>query len=193
MNTPTYQDIKNALARANNLITPSELHGILCGLICAGTKKLDTTSLETSLLLHLPENENDTDSNIILNDLFNSTQEKIQQFELDFELLLPDQEEASLSERAQEFGKWCDGFLAGIGLAGIPLRYRDENEVADILYKLGEVAKIHYHNLSFTEEDEAAFFDVTEFVRLSVFAIHQELITHGTGGTGDRESDHKYH
>lgn len=193
MNTPNYQDIKNALGQASNLVTPAELHGILCGLVCAGLKKLDTASLEESLMLHLPENENDSTHNMTLNELFTSTQTKIQQFELDFTLLLPEQENSTLAERAQEFGKWCDGFLAGIGLAGTPLSYRDENEVSDILHKLGEVAKIQYHNITFTEEDEVAFFDITEFVRLSVFAIYQELTDQGASKPDNRESDHTYH
>ncbi len=174
MNIPNYQDVKNALSTAHNLVTPAELHGILCGLICAGLNKLDANSVPETLMLELPENADTGAINSTLNTLFNNTQEQIQHFELDFQLLLPD-DDTPLDERAYEFGKWCEGFMAGFGLSDVPHSYRDQDEVDDILYKLNEAAKIQFHDLSFTEEDEHIFMEVTEFVRLAVFAIYQEL------------------
>lgn len=174
MNIPNYDEVKNALATARNLVTPAELHGILCGLICAGLNKLDADSVPETLMLELPE-DTDTDAiNSTLNTLFNNTQDQIKHFELDFQLLLPD-DDTPLNERAYEFGKWCEGFMAGIGLSDVPHSYRDQDEVDDILHKLSEASKIQFHDLAFSEEDEHIFTEVTEFVRLSVFAIYQEL------------------
>ncbi|NNM59996.1 MAG: UPF0149 family protein [Legionellales bacterium] len=187
MNTPNYHDVKHALLHAHNLITPAELHGILCGLVCAGLKKLDENSVSDILMLDLAD-ETDTDqNNLTLNALFGNTKQKIEQFELDFQLLLPD-DDLPLGERAFEFGKWCEGFLAGIGLSNVPHTYRDQAEVDDILHKLSEASRIEFRNLDFSEEDEQFFYQVTEFVRLSVFAIYQEL----TGDAGDNQINSSY-
>lgn len=180
MNIPSYQDVKTALATARNLVTPAELHGILCGLICAGLNKLDADSVPETLLLELPEDTDTSTINTTLNCLFNSTQEQIKHFELGFQLLLPD-DDMPLDERAYEFGKWCEGFIAGFSLSDVPHSYRDQEEVDDILFKLNEAAKIQFQSLNFTEEDEHVFMEVTEFVRLAVFAIYQELSDNAGG------------
>ncbi|MFN7097392.1 MAG: UPF0149 family protein [Gammaproteobacteria bacterium] len=174
MNIPSYEDIKSALSTVHNLVTPAELHGILCGLICAGLNKLDAKDVPETLMLELPEHLDTSTINNTLNMLFNNTQDQIKHFELDFQLLLPD-DDTPLDERAYEFGKWCEGFIVGIGLSDAPHSYRDQREVGDILYKLNEAAKIQFEHLDFTEEDEHIFMEVTEFVRLAVFAIYQEL------------------
>lgn len=174
MNTPNYHDVKHALERAHNLVTPAELHGILCGLICAGSKNLEERSVSEILMLDLAEEAESDENNLTLNALFGNTKQKIEQFELDFQLLLPEDEQP-LSERAYEFGKWCEGFLAGVGLSNAPHAYRDQNEVDDILHKLSEASRIEFSNLGYDDEDEYLFSQITEFVRLSVFAIYQEL------------------
>lgn len=180
MNTPNYHEVKHALETAHNLVTPAELHGILCGLICAGLSRWDENTIPETLMLELPEDADTTTIHETLNTLFTHTKEKIQAFELDFQLLLPEEDEP-LDARAQEFGKWCEGFILGMGLSDVPHTYHDQNEVDDILYKLSEAAKISFHDLSFSEEDETMFAEVTEFIRLSVFAIYQELSGVNTG------------
>lgn len=188
MNIPSYDDVKQALGSAPNLITPAELHGILCGLICSGLKKLDPNSASETLMLDLHQ-ETDTDEiNLVLNSLFVGTQNKIQAFELDFWLLLPD-DERPLKERAYEFGKWCEGFISGMGLSGVPHSYQDRGEVNDILYKLSQAANIEFDSLGYDEGDEELFIQVTEFVRLSVFSIYQELVFDKTDGGSDQEGE----
>ncbi len=192
MSAPTYQEIQTVLSNAHQLITPAELHGLICGMICHGLKKLDQTAIDDMLMLDAHDHDIDPKTTQVLQTLFTATQTKIQSFELDFQLLLPD-EEYVLQDRVSEFAKWCDGFLAGIGLARTPCTYRDEHEVADILHKLGQAAKLPLHNMAFTEEDEAIFFEVLEFVRLAVFAVYQELPGATPAASYDRESDPNYH
>jgi hypothetical protein len=168
----SYEDIQNALAHAHELITPAELHGLLTGLVCTGLKNLDQKT--TDLVLHLTHPLSDNEINNTLTALFHATQQKIGNFELDFQLLLPD-DDAPLKLRAQEFGKWCEGFLAGVGLGSIGNNYNDKDDVQDILYKLSEAAKIQFEAVDFTEEDETAFMEVTEFVRMAVFSVYTSL------------------
>lgn len=178
MNSLSYQDIQNALAHAHEQITPAELHGLLTGLVCTGLKNLDEQT--TNLVLHLTHPLTDNEINNTLTALFHATQQKIGGFELDFQLLLPD-DDAPLALRAEEFGKWCEGFLAGVGLGSIGNNdYQDKEDVQDILYKLSEAAKIQFEAVDFTEEDEVAFMEVTEFVRMAVFSVYTSL----TGAVG---------
>ncbi|MBY0545088.1 MAG: UPF0149 family protein [Gammaproteobacteria bacterium] len=183
MNIPSYDNVKQALGSAPNLITPAELHGILCGLICSGLKKLDENSASETLMLDLSPETDTSEINLILNNLFIGTQKKIQEFELDFWLLLPD-DECPLSERAYEFGKWCEGFISGMGLSGIPHSYQDQSEVDDILHKLSQAAHIEFDGLGYDDSDEELFIQVTEFVRLSVFSVYQELVFDNEGERG---------
>lgn len=175
MTMPTYQQIHDALSLSHNLISPAELHGMLCGFICTGIKQLDNNNFSDILMLALPDDDT-TEVNLILNALFTQTQAQIQQFEMSFRLLLP-HDEADLEERAIEFGKWCEGFLTSIHFSKLTNLYRNQDEVNDILLKLNAAAKLQFNNLQYSEEDEYYFMEVTEFVRLSVFAIYHELLS----------------
>lgn len=176
MTLPSYQDVNEILSGSHLLITPSELHGMLCGYICAGINQLNLKddNIAHTLLLATPDGEDNTEINHILNALFTSTQIQIQEFELSFRLLLPD-EEAPLTARAIEFAKWCEGFIISIKSCTKAKFYRDQDEVDDILKKLQQITALQFHDLEYTEEDEFFFMEVLEFVRLSVFVIYQEL------------------
>ena len=178
MTTPTYTDIEEALSCSRHFVTPAELHGILCGIVCSGSTEWEEG--EHSLLsLEYKDNVDTVAINQTLQALFKQTLHKIQSFELDFDLLLPSDDEP-LSVRASEFGKWSEGFIFGMNLSDPPV-YQDPSEVDSILDSLKQTAEIEFEQLSFDEEDEAFFVEIVSFAKMAVFSIYQELSQTGRG------------
>lgn len=172
---PTYEQVKNALIVVNAVTSTSEAHGLLSGLICVGVVS-DTSgdSWVKSMLPGETEKILTEDDMQILSDLFEVTRQKIDELEFDFELLLPNDDE-SLKDRAQELGAWCKGFIIGLNLGGFNDITPRSDDCDEALQRMTEIASIDYTALEISEDDEVAYTEVTEYVRLAVLMLHAEL------------------
>jgi len=175
---PDFQDVLH-LSRGNlDAAELSECHGILCGMICgeSGQTAADFMSQLSSLQLTV-----DTDSVLqdALIEVFNSTTQQLADEELRFNLWLPD-DDRPLDERTESLAQWCTGFLAGIGLGG-PLQSLSE-EAAEALADLRQIARAGFSlraddesESSVDEENEQAFCEIVEYVRVVTLILREEL------------------
>jgi uncharacterized protein YgfB (UPF0149 family) len=92
----------------------------------------------------------------------------------DFAPLLPD-DEASLSERADALSLWCQGFLYGLGSGTTPDPGKVSAEAGEIIRDLTEITHVGVEAGEENEENEAAFAEVVEFVRVGVQLLFVEL------------------
>lgn len=105
--------------------------------------------------------------------LYDETLHQLQDPELGFQLLLPDDAQP-LSARAEALGDWCRGFLAGLGLAGVKQGQRLPEGVDEVLRDFAEISKVNF-NLEGSEEDETAYAEVVEYVRIGMLLVCQEF------------------
>lgn len=176
-NFQDYYFLQTALVKVDSLVSASELHGMLCGLICAGATDKGAEWLETILQVMEPRSEELQHFNRdILINIFHRSYQQISGFGFDFQLLLPD-DDTAISARARAIGEWSQGFLEGIGFAGHLLN-RDSlsKDVADALQRLYDISHIDYATLSMSEEDEPALMEVVEYVRVAVLMVYTELV-----------------
>lgn len=152
--------------------TPSEAHGILCGLICGG----DLDPLKTWFLYLLPTTD-PTDplldeSREGLTALAMATHNEISDPDLGFNPLLPD-DERPLVERATALYDWVRGFLFAFGVLGV--RERDLSEqTREILRDFTDLTRMDLDALDDHEENEEALAEVTEFIRVAAMLIDEE-------------------
>jgi uncharacterized protein YgfB (UPF0149 family) len=112
------------------------------------------------------------------------TTEQMNDSEIDFELMLPDDEE-SLELRVEALGTWCQGFVYGLAAGGIQedTQLPDDSKelITDILeisragYAADEEAEMNASLNDDSEEDEVAFMEVSEYVRMGILLIYEEL------------------
>jgi uncharacterized protein len=191
MQYPLYDEIKKIFALSQGLLTPSEVHGLFTGIICANTKTLPTDALADMGFFSFGEAQLSEAQIKLLALLYEVTKEKITQMEFDFELFLPE-DTYSLRDRAEELGHWCEGFMIGFGFAGGKLDADSHKDAIEALEKIGECAQIDYASLEVSEEDEVAFMELIEFIRMAVLVIFCDL--HQTDFDGDaQEKNRKYH
>jgi len=154
---------------------PSEVQGVLCGLLCGGSEnprelwltELLPGPLDEENLLHQECMHN-------LTKLLQQTQEAFDGPGLGFSLLLPE-EDLPLQHRAAETVGWCQGFLYGLGLAGAPLDNLSE-EAREGLNDISEITRLELQDLSNGEQEENDLTELVEFIWVAVMLIREELV-----------------
>jgi len=156
----------------------AECHGVLCGMICGESGRTAADFLSHLMTLQLTR-EADGVLHDALIEAFNSTVQQLADEELRFSLWLPDDEQP-LAERTRSLAQWCTGFLAGLGMGGPLQALSDEAEEA--LTDLQQIARAGFSlqkddagGTASNEEDEQAFCEIVEYVRVVTLILREEL------------------
>ena len=184
LHLPDYAVFVESIAALMLQISASELHGLLCGYLCAGADRQGESYLRA--LLQNKKNPESRNALLSLFSVFSISQQQITNFDLEFGLLLP-KDENPLHERAKAFSQWCEGFTQGLTLAGIDIDHFSDEDAQDALKHLVEFAELDADSLDVDEDDERALMEVTEYTRMAVIRLHGDLMLHkrkdGRSGT----------
>jgi len=166
-----FATLDQSLGEAGALMGAAEAHGLLCGLLCAAGE-MRREDWKGQVL----EDSGTFDAALeaALDALYVQTLRQLNDSNLGFEPLLSD-DRSPLAERALNLRRWSQGFLSGIGLGGIREGAKLPEEVYGFLRDMLEVAKVDFALDEVTEEDEAAYAEVLEFVRMGVLLVNEEL------------------
>lgn len=174
MSSTPFIALNETLARAGTAYDAAECHGTVCGVLCAGAAGGD------AWLAHIMEEASGPDAALsncrrdllALRDLSRSL---LQAGTLEFTPLLPD-DDTGLAERTAALGEWCQGFLYGLGLAGERLQLDAlPDEAGEVLRDMGQIAQAGFEGDADDEEDEAAYVEIVEYVRVGVQLLYEEL------------------
>ena len=171
---PSYKKLAALFKKAKSDYDPSFTHGILCGHLCV---TLDRKTIENICQKSLPNDKNNEAFHGILTDLYEASYHAFQQFSFEFSLILPD-DKTDLNARAEALGSWCQGFLIGIAASPTPLQKHPEPEIREALNDLTEIAQVNFGNVAENEEDEMAYFELVEYVRLTALMIFNTIRSH---------------
>ncbi|WP_455211922.1 UPF0149 family protein [Kaarinaea lacus] len=171
---PSYSHILLTLDKIDSEIEPSELHGAVCGLLCA-RNETNFAAVRDNLLQSL-DNDNLLHKEALssLTALFDSTKQQINDPTCDFHLLLPEDE--SLEDLVFALGEWCQGYLLGLSLGGINDLNALPEEGAEIAKDFLEIARAgSMYTIEDSEEDEQSYEELMEYVRVGVLLINEIL------------------
>ena len=169
-----YYEVLEVLDAASSPLQAAECHGLLSGLICAAGFADPRVWVPELFEAYNPQSSSEERAYKLTQVLYETAITAFNSTELEFELLLPDDEQ-TLVERTEALGAWCQGFLAGLGLGGMPDEHRLSPEVKELLEDLSQVAKVGFEGEEFNEDDSVAFEEVTEYVRVGVIFMFEEL------------------
>lgn len=139
--------------------SPSELHGLLTGIVCVTQSPSREEWQQILSTLAVPELTEEA-----LDLLVEETEDvshALSDDELDYLPMLPDDTHA-LDERVQALADWCTGVVLGFGLASGQIR-PDEIELIE---HLQDVAAVEFEESDNDEEGEESYEELYEFVRL---------------------------
>ena len=160
-----YHELDIALTVSGVTSSAAEVHGAIAGILCA------CPDLKTSRGLEVLRDTlgNVSESCIVLLDgLFVATGKALMDEQFKFYPLLPD-DETALAIRAEALAHWCRGFLYGFGLMGARSLPKQGQE---ILRDFTQISQLDPEVEG--EEDETAFAELVEFVRVCAQLLSAE-------------------
>lgn len=188
-----YASLSSGLQRIAVGTSPAELHGQLCGLLCSRPDFEFSQWLDMSLpeLIEAKGQGNALagECESLLQPLFAATQAGIKDRELGFQLFLLEDTEA-LTHRLDDIAEWCGGFLLGLAMGGIKEYKGLPGDIPELMDDLVEISRAGHYELQDEEEDENAYMELVEYVRMGVMLIRMELHHLHAGSDDDKVSIH---
>ena len=176
MSAARLPDFEHTLAIAQCNLESFELaecHGVACALLC----RRSDASLDAFLgLLGMLELVDDpgTGLRISLEELLNSTRLQLADEDMSLALWLPNDDEM-LEERTMALSQWCSGFLAGLGSGGDDTLNAISDEASEALNDLQKISSADVTDVDESEEDENAFMEIVEYIRVVFLMIQEDL------------------
>jgi uncharacterized protein len=185
----TFREIASVLESAGSQVVAAEGHGCLCGALCTSPDYTVERWLDELIAADGEELDIQLPPDEALRLLFVDTHRALRGAEMEFEPLLPDDDEP-LERRAAALSQWCQGFLYGFG-TGKPIREADiKGQIDEVLRDFSHIARAAVDVGAAGEDEEEAYTEVVEYVRVGVQLIHDELdAIRNAGASPDEESD----
>ena len=170
----THAELSRALSSLQAGIGASELHGSLSGYLAAGGMSREGAWLHDLALDEVHEAIGASADRELFDRLFAACNAELQDPSLTFDLLLPD-DDASIEERAVALVEWCRGFLGGLGVSGADLGEGLSGDAGEVLKDVSRIAATRFDAGDTAEDDEEAYAEVVEYVRVGVMLLHTQL------------------
>lgn len=180
---PDIPQLEDLLFNVDATMGATESHGALCGMLCAQ----GATEASQWMLFVLGEHEETSkllqQTGKKLLQIHQISVEQMNDTDAEFELMLPDDDEP-LEMRVEALGTWCQGFVYGLSVGGIKedtVLPEDSKELIKDILEISRAGYVADNEAELateeenTEEDEVAFMEVSEYVRMGILLIYEEL------------------
>ncbi|QLF93277.1 YecA family protein [Pseudomonas sp. ABC1] len=163
-----YAAFATLLAGCPHPASPAELHGLLLGRSCAGAGFEHASWLTdaTDLLGEIAD-EKVRQALIGLQEMVKG---ELTGADIAVVLLLPS-DDSPLADRALALGQWCQGFLAGFGLAAGDRAL--SAEAMEVLQDMSAIAQVQ-GGLEESEDGENDYMEVAEYLRVAPLLLFSE-------------------
>ena len=170
-----YERLRDSLAASGAVVALAELHGGVCGALCAGgpaaarrwvMDSLDDVELGASAAALADDIE----------ELIGTSAKMLEDEELKFEPLLPS-DDAPLPEQVEALAVWCQGFLSGVGSTGLAHGSVEGEALREVLRDFAEISRAGLSEDEAAGEDQPDFAlaQIHEYVRVGVQLVFEEL------------------
>jgi uncharacterized protein len=167
---PDYDHTQQLLAQERSLADAAEAHGTLAGCLCVTSGY----RLEDWLRELLPDARATPETSAALEELFTATAGALLQPDMEFEPLLP-ADQQPLDVRTAALAQWCQGFLYGLGAGAVPDASELPGDAGEIVRDFVEISRAGVDASEDDESNEAAYAELVEFVRVGVQLLFEEL------------------
>ncbi|KYP95517.1 hypothetical protein WB67_06210 [bacteria symbiont BFo2 of Frankliniella occidentalis] len=174
MTSPNYNTLNSELATQGVGMTAAEMHGLLSGILCGGTKDHSWKAL-----VHDLTNEGIAFSvqlNQSLQAVYDNTLHSLEEDGFNFQLYLPDDQGENVFERADALAGWVNHFLLGLGVTQ-PKLDKVKGEAGEAIDDLRTIAQLGYDEDEDPEELAQSLEEVIEYVRVAALLCHETFNT----------------
>lgn len=175
------EQIKADLIKLGSELSPSEVHGTLCGVLCGKSN----ITVHEWLSLTLLKSSEDASQVVMSRDLlleavsesfksfFLATITELSDNNLNFYPLLP--EDGSEAVRLEAIAEWAQGFLMGLSIAGVKSFSEYSEEVTEFIEAMASISTAGEYDLAGDDSDEEAIIEFIEFIRMGVLFMNEEM------------------
>jgi yecA family protein len=174
-----YVDLAELLNRSGSPLPLAELHGGLCGVICASGRDAAQSWLDE--LIDDCGGDADTLAELAsrLEALGNDTWQALRGLSMEFTPLLPD-DDSAIDQRAEALGLWCHGFLAGLVIGGIDLTGGSavlSQDLSELVHDFAAISQAGPDSQEFDDPElgDNSLTELVEFVRVGAQFVFEEL------------------
>lgn len=172
--TIDYFQLENALQKAEADYSTSEAQAIACGMLAVNIAA-DKVAWEQLIFGEIdPSDSLQVEAIKLTGELHDQCKRQLQDANLAFELLMPDEDE-SLLLRVSALQEWCNGFLLGVGLSGVSDHKTLPEDTRELLADFTEIGTSGSFDLEDEATSEEALAEISEYVRMGVLLINEEL------------------
>ena len=154
----------------------SECHGVACGLLLRQPGSTVGPYLELLATLEVMPRPQPALQDALAGLLERSTAQ-LGDRNMGLEIWLPE-DESPLQHRTQALGQWCAGFMAALGAGGEQPLNTLSDEGQEALADISEIARADIgapEDAEQSEEDEQAFAEIVEYLRIAVLILQEDL------------------
>ncbi len=180
---PDIPQLEGLLFDVDATLGATESHGVLCGMLCA-----QGATEAAQWMLHVLGEQEESSKTLQqagkkLIQIHQMSVEQMNDSDAEFELMLPDDDEP-LEARIEALGTWCQGFVYGLAVGGIKEDTELPEDSKELIKDIIEISRAGYvvdeeAEMAVMEdddeEDEVAFMEVSEYVRMGILLIYEEL------------------
>ena len=174
-----FEVLNNMLEVANAGSRAAECHGFICAQVCM-SGNISQETVNEYLLGGINNDQLIDECQVKISELVIDIAEQFSSPEFELQLMLPG-DEMSLEVRGQALTEWCQGFLSGLGVAGLVnanVLSDAGQELIDDFYK---ISRLRTNGLDeYAEQGESDLMELVEYVRMGAIFIYDEL--HGSSG-----------
>ena len=155
---------------------PSELHGVLCGRLAAGSR-IEEPEWLNMVCEHmgLPENAADDSEDLapFMNKAYDQTLSHLKSTDMSFHPLLPDDDYA-IEQRLEALVAWVRGFLEGMALSAGEALGQAPDEIRELIEDMVAISQLADDEEA-SDESEQQLLEITEYIRLGALAVFTEF------------------
>jgi hypothetical protein len=182
-NSIDYSQLAALLSRSGSPLPPAELHGGLCGVICASGRKaaagwldefIDDCAGDAATLAELDSQ---------LRTLGAATFNALSGWSLEFAPLLPG-DDSAIAQRTEALALWCHGFLAGLIVGGVDLSSEPSGlsaEINELVRDFAEISRAGAAAEEAGDPGDRSLTELIEYVRVGAQYIFEELVASSDG------------
>lgn len=170
-----FHECEQILSTSLQSVLSSYQHGMLTACLCAGKEFHHMAWLEGFVDSESDKPTDNKHAKEILAQLYVISQQQLESINLDFQLLLPDDNE-TLHLRVKALASWCDGFIIGLKALGIHNNQEQVVMCKEALEQIAEIAQVDYEQVNDCDQSEQDYLEVYEHVRILILTIYFDLV-----------------
>ncbi len=173
MDRLTFEELEEKMVLVAGEPGVAESHGALSGMLCSAAECSDAVGWFRQVFPDARLEEEQVD---MMMRLHRETRAGLVDDCFVFSPLLPD-DSRPIEQRVEALGEWCQGFMLGLSVGGLPSTDELSADAREVLQDLAEMGQVDSYQLEGNEQDERSYTELVEYLRTGVLLLHAEMLS----------------